>query len=722
MYPFKVILFLVLVFLPVFGLAYGTELYKQKSLRKERYRRSFLIRNKSLLSIILLTGIAFFAVNLLFEEPVFESPEEKMEFAKKRDIPALLTEACWEMVKKDSANLENNFNLINAHFSQEEITYDIKGLEIKRNDDSLFNYYNRIISNSIDINSAALGYFGLGYCKYKAGETKEAIYTLFNIKPKTFKYRNLIIGFIYEGAGKFNIAEKFYYDEIKANGSLLFAYRSLAFMYMDNKDYGKATVLIYDDKSAEYIPKSIVKDLAYLNNDFEYYFISLIQIILARINLIGFIASLLITFTYIIYLRMADLYEKEKIRHILIVFFMGAFFSFFCDYMSTFFNYYVHFNRNGEPVNDLMYSIIVTGGVEETVKILPLVIFILFTKIVDEPYDYIFYASVSALGFSFIENMIYFHTDSVDIIHGRALISVVGHMFFSSIIAYGLVLAKYKFKTHPLPLFFVFFIFAAISHGLYNFLLYFGYSFIFVFYYLVIIKIWVTFINNALNNSKYFTFEARLPMTKIQYYLIITLTGILVFEYAIMGWIFGPHAANDAIMSMTSTGSIVIFLLAFRLSHFDLVRKHWNIIDIRVNPFIFRQPLNFVGYKIRFFNYKRNLEMLDKVVFPYSGLITDRICIENDKIWSFKQKKREKNWFVVRLDAPYISGDRQHNVVLIKFTGKNPGLLNGDDSFAKLLVFNEEPVIVPESVMRSGLLFAGGILVRSDGSNDQSNQ
>ena len=114
------------------------------------------------------------------------------------------------------------------------------------------------------------------------------------------------------------------------------------------------------------------------------------------------------------------------------------------------------------------------GMVEELVKFLPWFLILKFTNIIDEPFDYILYAALCAGGFAFTENLIYFQEAELHIIFVRATYCIVGHMFWSSTIAYGYVLYKYKYKAKRSKMYlvpFAFFI-ASFSHGLYDFFIF----------------------------------------------------------------------------------------------------------------------------------------------------------------------------------------------------------------------------------------------------------
>ena len=83
-------------------------------------------------------------------------------------------------------------------------------------------------------------------------------------------------------------------------------------------------------------------------------------------------------------------------------------FTFLVYPISDFFELTFNLQMKGDFYHDLIYSSVVIGFVEELVKIIPFLLLLKFFKFIDEPYDYILYASSSALGFAFMENMIYF--------------------------------------------------------------------------------------------------------------------------------------------------------------------------------------------------------------------------------------------------------------------------------------------------------------------------
>ncbi len=182
------------------------------------------------------------------------------------------------------------------------------------------------------------------------------------------------------------------------------------------------------------------------------------------------VLSLITALIWLDYILKLDIYEQEKKWHIFIVFISSALLTTFAtqpiyDLVKSF-----GFNLNDKPLNDFLYCVFSIGLIEESVKLIPLIIILKFTKAVNEPYDYILFASVSALGFAFAENIMYLNRYGAEVILARTFYAAIAHMTFSTTIAYGLLLKKYRyFKTPKWLIYSLFFGIAIFSHGFYDF-------------------------------------------------------------------------------------------------------------------------------------------------------------------------------------------------------------------------------------------------------------
>jgi len=142
-----------------------------------------------------------------------------------------------------------------------------------------------------------------------------------------------------------------------------------------------------------------------------------------------------------------------------------------------------------------------------------IIIYIFSRSVFKQPIDYIAFAAISALGFAAAENTIYFINHHGEVISSRAILTSVGHMFYSALIGYGIVLVKYRnikisFKIWIIP---GFALLAVFSHAFYDFWLITGHGassmLISILFFLFTVSWYSTILNNALNNSSTFSYK-----------------------------------------------------------------------------------------------------------------------------------------------------------------------------------------------------------------------
>ncbi len=122
----------------------------------------------------------------------------------------------------------------------------------------------------------------------------------------------------------------------------------------------------------------------------------------------------------------------------------------------------------GDRIGFLIYSLAVTGLVEEAFKVAPFFLFVLRFQCFDEATDGILYACFIALGFASVENIRYLpYLEGWELL-GRAFASPLTHTIFSSLWGYSIGRAHMagapRFKAAAVGL-----SLAAVSHGLFNF-------------------------------------------------------------------------------------------------------------------------------------------------------------------------------------------------------------------------------------------------------------
>jgi RsiW-degrading membrane proteinase PrsW (M82 family) len=289
---------------------------------------------------------------------------------------------------------------------------------------------------------------------------------------------------------------------------------------------------------------------------------------------------------------MIDIYEPEDLKHVLLVFLLGALSIFIVFGISDWILDPLNFTTNGNFFNDFLYCVFGIGAVEELAKLIPFLVFYqFFKKEVNEPIDFLFYGSVSALGFAAVENVMYFNNHGPGIIDIRAILSPITHMFNTALITYGI--ARYRFLHKRLSFSAIagYFMIAALSHGFYDFWVLFepvqptGMIVTFA-YFLITISIFAGILNNALSNSPFFEFE-KVVLSKNITKRLLTYYGLIFFSQIILLTI--DHDLIFAILNFRNqvflAGTISLITI-LRLGRFTLVPGVWETIPVEF-PFAF---------------------------------------------------------------------------------------------------------------------------------------
>jgi RsiW-degrading membrane proteinase PrsW (M82 family) len=176
---------------------------------------------------------------------------------------------------------------------------------------------------------------------------------------------------------------------------------------------------------------------------------------------------------WIVYFYYKDRFQPEPLRNLGLTYLLGLIAAFACI---IFFKLLPYLGIPEDPSalmesrgwSFLIYSIGVTGLIEELFKFLPFLIVILRLKDFDEKIDGIVYASVIALGFASYENARYLVYMEGFELFGRAIASPLTHTIFSSIWGYTVGTAHMRRKSIAKASIWGLAL-AAIVHGLFNF-------------------------------------------------------------------------------------------------------------------------------------------------------------------------------------------------------------------------------------------------------------
>lgn len=283
------------------------------------------------------------------------------------------------------------------------------------------------------------------------------------------------------------------------------------------------------------------------------------------------------------YFRKIDVFEPEKLKHLLIALIVGC----GTPFLSLGVYHLVDLTglqMTGDISNDLFYSIIIIGANEETCKIIGVIVaFRLLRSHIKEPIDYLVYAGLVALGFSIVENYKYFTSYGLQIISTRAFYSALVHIINTSIIVYGFYRLKLFGRGKQISNTLIAYAVSVSSHGLFDFFLmneflgpYTQYFSIAV--YLVGINFWVQMLNNANNYSDNFNYEKIHFSGQIFYRLLFWYLATLVFTIIYNMIIFDSKRALDYFYHSLTSDGLLLFIVILRASRFMIFKlKYFNV-------------------------------------------------------------------------------------------------------------------------------------------------
>jgi RsiW-degrading membrane proteinase PrsW (M82 family) len=433
-------------------------------------------------------------------------------------------------------------------------------------------------AESEDTNISDIGNYGLDFYYSLQFENSKAESYLGRVHNQQLPFLNNTIGVNHLQSGRDDQAKEYFYKEIDYNGYLEGAFANLSRTLYNNNEFDELNSLLTDHQAQKFIPVRLKRHLYFTNGDLFLYLKETFS--LEYIQFPGLISAFLISLAWFLYLRRLDIFEPEKIRYLLIVLLGGMFFSMFCGVLYHTFEYRFGFGLNGGRLNDLLFCIFGIGLIEETVKIVPFLIFLKFTDEVNESIDYIIYASISALGFAFMENLLYFQDLGLASISGRAFSAVLLHMTLTSIVAYGLFYSRYSRKDKDRSYFLVAFALACVIHGIYDYwLLCHSWPVFFPILSFIIlvfcVRKYAVMINNALNQSEFNT-KRNLPLLGLTGYLVYSLSAIILMQYIIIALAFNTIVANMLFLQSILPSYILLFIILRTLGSYRIMKSAWR--------------------------------------------------------------------------------------------------------------------------------------------------
>jgi len=157
------------------------------------------------------------------------------------------------------------------------------------------------------------------------------------------------------------------------------------------------------------------------------------------------IPLLLTALLWLYFLHKIDIFEPEKIKYLLLTMAIMIPAIHLLHFKNDWIYMVIGFDSDESFFHHIVSMFCKVAFFEELVKILPVLVILYRTNEINEPVDFIVYGSVSGLAFAVIENINYIDGSAVyGLLSIRSLLCVFGHMSYSAIAAYGIMLVKYK--------------------------------------------------------------------------------------------------------------------------------------------------------------------------------------------------------------------------------------------------------------------------------------
>jgi protease PrsW len=524
-----------------------------------------------LLVVFIPCGLIVLAVNILAKDSKAVNPLDKAIQYYMAGNYERAEQLYKELAGEQPDSIEYHRRYIQTHFSQPKV----KGKHNYRDDEHITKYYAGL-AGSESLNRRDIGCYGLGLIHSYLAEYEEACTCFAKITNTRLSYYNNSYGHCLLKIGKTEEAEKMFRHEIELQGNIGGAVDNLSYLYLSQHRYDRIAELLSDEKLKEHVPFSVQRASLLWHKEYSFYLNELVKDVFSHITVDGFIAGFIIVVIWFFFFVFIDIFEPEELKYLLLTLALGMTSAFCCHFFYDWFNVSLDFRMTGDWKNDLPYCIAGIGFIEETMKIIPLILVYRYSKLLNEPIDYLIYGGISALGFAFMENLLYFNPAGVSSISGRAFSAVIAHIAMTSLIAYGWMMNNRDAEqTQGKAMIFIWFIAACAVHGLYDFFLS-GRGMLeslaplsfFILVYLV--SVYGRMLNNALNISTFFSDEDTKKLHNMGRFLTYSLSYVFLLQYIVVARRYGAENANLSVMRSMIGGLGLIILIIFSLSKFKL--------------------------------------------------------------------------------------------------------------------------------------------------------
>ncbi len=475
-----------------------------------------------------------------------------------------------DLLARDPHDIQLHRGYLGSHFSLPSRT----SRNSRRDDAPILREYGGYAATISDPVLADLGNYGLGYAWALQGDHESALRYYRLVRNQALPYFNNSFGFSLAKLGQLREAERRFNAEIALKANVSGAIANLAVLYYEAGRTAELRALAGLREVAPFLPSPVVRylDLSQLRlGSYAWAVVSG-----HRAGGYAFGAAVLLALGWFLFIRRLDVFDPEPLQYAFACLLGGMAGNLLVTPLYDTLDFALGFRLTGHPMNDLLFCIFGIGLLEEAVKVVPVLVMIRFTRAVDESVDYFVYASLSALGFAFLENLMYFNGGGLSTIVSRGLSAGLMHMAMTSLAVYGLFYARYR-RRRMAPLWFAASFAAACAvHGFYDFwLVEKGWVGDLAIISVVVLVYTISSYRRALQCALNVSEFARSRTVSLTVHVCAWMVLAFVVEYLVLASRFGVADANLTLLSQGYSSTILVFVIIGMFGTIDVHKGRW---------------------------------------------------------------------------------------------------------------------------------------------------
>ena len=633
---------------------------------------------KALINTIAAGIISIIFIAILASKSAPSDPVKRVEFFKKNgDWP--------ELVVEYKARI-SSFPLSPAYHYEylNSVSYEIDWTESSR----IKKEY-EAQSTLSDSQVADIGHFGVGFIYMEMGKYDKALKALQQVQNQQLPYLNSLMGNAFWALGNTSEAAWHYSQDVRLKGNLQASVRNLTNILLWERNLEALQSLMDDPATAKYVPLDTQKRFHYISGNTSDFLLTFVKGIFFRSQWMGIMAAILIALIWINFVTKLNLFTKENVPNMLLCLLSGVVFSLaFGLYKEAFQQAFYDQLTTANGFIVWLVNIIALGIPAELLKLLPLLLLMKFTTTLREPTDYILYASLTAIGFGFIEGSMFpiGYEYNINPLSIRVTIATVTHMFLTATIAYGLVLNQWRYQKIKAIRLMVLCLISITVAGLYYTAEVRDWPVLSFFLALGLLMYWCFYMNNSLNHAKKFDHRTAIQTRPVFKNFMNLLTVLVILEYGAYAFTYGISQTYQFSAYLVLAGlavNIVMFLIG---RGFQVVSGEWRsfgsmaasvLIQFDTDEVMVAEGLDDVLDQRIMMKHFSNNEFAAEYL-PNQGMVLNRYQIKGD----FR-------WFLVELDQPGHLQGYHEKYVFVKPKEMEEAINGGDEILVGMYLIEE---------------------------------